>query len=169
MSAAEIPIPPAATSAPTSRGFIPWRPSNTGPRCRPRPRDGPASETLHNSGHDEVRDLSQTSPRPWLRGPWETSTSGGGPDLLTAADRRDTHLRPRLHLRNATLGCTQMMPGYPASAVDSGQSRGALWSSYELCARPPHIWFAINGEECLRGLLERQTPTAARSDEEASR
>ena len=45
----QIPIAPAAPSLHTSRGFLPWRLSNAGPRvCRNR-RDGPASETLHKN------------------------------------------------------------------------------------------------------------------------
>ena len=35
----------------TSRGFLPWRLSDDGPRYQPNRRDGPSSETLHNRRH----------------------------------------------------------------------------------------------------------------------
>jgi hypothetical protein len=37
----------------TSRGFFPWRLSDTGPQTQPHRRHGPASETLHNSGCEQ--------------------------------------------------------------------------------------------------------------------
>jgi hypothetical protein len=47
----QIPIAPEAPSLPSSRGFLPWRLSNAGPSACGTVREGPASETLHNSRH----------------------------------------------------------------------------------------------------------------------
>ena len=43
----QFPITPAEPSLLTSRGFLPWRLSDTGPGVRRTLRHGPASETLH--------------------------------------------------------------------------------------------------------------------------
>src|SRR5258708_31995904 len=41
---------PGTVGASSSRGFLPWRLADAGPRARGHVRDGPASPTLHNSG-----------------------------------------------------------------------------------------------------------------------
>jgi len=51
----QIPI-----AVPRSRGFLPWRLSDADPACVASVREGPASETLHRSGHSGA-------PRLWLR------------------------------------------------------------------------------------------------------
>lgn len=58
----EIPIALAAQPAPTSRGFLPWRLSDTGPGvCRNR-RDGPVSETLHTPGKSQDEHIVSEEP-----------------------------------------------------------------------------------------------------------
>ena len=44
------PHSPCGTVLPTSRGFLPWRLSDTGPPACGAVREGPASETLHMFG-----------------------------------------------------------------------------------------------------------------------
>jgi hypothetical protein len=53
-AAAEIPIAPDAPPRPTSRGFLPWRFADAGPRVRRATFMGPASENLHRNGPERV-------------------------------------------------------------------------------------------------------------------
>jgi hypothetical protein len=47
-TSAEIPIAADAPHCPMSRGFLPWRFADAGPRSAWRHHHGPASENLHN-------------------------------------------------------------------------------------------------------------------------
>ncbi len=48
---------PGTVGASSSRGFLPWRVADTGPRARTMFVTGPASATLHSSRHSRRRDI----------------------------------------------------------------------------------------------------------------
>jgi len=70
---------PARTA---SRGFLPWRLSNAGPRARGTFIAGPASETLHNCGllrcTPRCKRVHQIHPRAFRLRPLSTSGIEGG-------------------------------------------------------------------------------------------
>ena len=74
-----IPIAPAAPSLLTSRGFFPWRLSDTGPGVCRTLRHGPASETLHKTHRSgDVERAADEPPIAAASGEAGKNTNNGG-------------------------------------------------------------------------------------------